>query len=100
VQSCGHAPVARASHRRHPTLRDHAIHFQLAANKSREVDHQGRTGIVGDGNHIVQTLAWPIFRKHFFLGDENDMATEALAFANKVATFEVGGEADDIKWAS
>jgi hypothetical protein len=80
--------------------RNHAIHFQLAANESREVDHERRTGIVGHCDQIVQTVAWPVFLKHFFLGDQNDIATEAFAFANKVATFEIGGEADDVKWAS
>jgi hypothetical protein len=42
----------------------------------------------------------PVFVKHFFLGDQDDVTAEALALAYEVAAFEIGGETDNVEWAS
>src|SRR6266513_6075990 len=80
--------------------RHHAIHLDLARDESSKVDHQRGTSVVRHCNQIGETVARPVFLKHLFFGDENDVTTEAFALANKVAAFEVGGEADDVEWAS
>jgi len=42
----------------------------------------------------------PVFLKHLFLGDQDDVTTESLTLANKVTAFEIGSETDDVEWAS
>src|SRR5882724_2383430 len=80
--------------------RYHAIRFHLARDEGNEVDHQGRARIVGHRDQIVKTVVWPVFLEHFLFGDKDNVTTEALAFPNKVATFEIGGETNDVEWAS
>src|SRR5215207_7165591 len=75
------------------------IHLCFSRQKCQQIDEQRWTSIVWNSNQIVETLAGPVFAKHLFLRDQNNIATLFFAFTNKISTFEISCEADDVEGA-
>src|SRR2546423_5955266 len=80
--------------------RYHAIRFHPPCDVGYEVNHEGRARVVWHRDQIVKTVMRPVFLEHFLLCDQDDLTTKALTLPNKVAALEIGGEADDVEWAS
>src|SRR5258706_5400397 len=75
------------------------IRLGWLTNVTHQIEKEFNRRIVGHGEYVTQNLAGPVFVQHLLFGDQNDVAALRLAFAHEVATFEEGGEADDVEWS-
>src|SRR5687767_7122101 len=78
--------------------RYYSIRFPLSRDIRNQIDYQGWSGVVWHRDQVIETVTWPVFLKHFFLGDKDDIAAVTLTLTNKVAAFKIGGQADDVDW--
>ena len=77
----------------------HAVRFHFPRQKSNQVNEQQRVRVVWHRHKLIDTVARPIFLQHLFLCDQDDLTAQPFAFTNKVAAFEVGGQANDVEWS-
>src|SRR6266480_805704 len=78
----------------------HEIQFTIPGQVSSKMNEKIRCCFIRQRDYIVQTIARPIFLKHLFFGNQDDVTAATLAFANKVAAFEVTGQAHHVQRAS
>src|SRR6185503_19106500 len=75
----------------------HSIDLHPACEKRQQVDEERWSSIVGNGDEIVEALAWPVFAEHLLFRDQNHVTTVRFALANEISAFKVGGEADYVE---
>src|SRR6185436_20390472 len=78
---------------------NHSIDLHLAREKRQQIDEKRWPGIIGNGDHIVETLARPVFPEHLLFRDQNDATAVSFAFANEISAFEIRGEANYVERA-
>jgi hypothetical protein len=54
------------------------------------------TGIIWQRNQIIETVTRPVLGQHLLFGNKNHLTAVSFAFPDKVDTFEVGGQAENI----